>query len=137
MASIISRSPAETFAVGETQAAALQPHTVLALCGELGAGKTQFVQGLARGLGCPASPTSPTFTLIHEYGGGRLPLFHFDLYRLETAEQALAIGIEEYFESAGVSVVEWAGKFPELLPERTRWIRFFIRAGDEREIVFE
>ncbi len=106
---------------------------VLALCGQLGAGKTHFTQGLANGLGIDASAvTSPTFTLVQEYGGGRLPLFHFDFYRMESPQEVLAIGWEEYLdEPQGVVVVEWADKFPDLLPESpaTQW---WTIATDER-----
>ena len=107
------------------RAEGLRGGEVLALCGELGAGKTHFTQGLARGLGIdPSAVTSPTFTLVHEYGGGRLPLYHFDFYRLESAEEALAIGWEEYLDDpCGVVLVEWANKFPQLFPPAggTQW----------------
>ena len=131
----ISHSPAETFELGRAHAASLQPGDVLALCGDLGAGKTQFVKGLASGLGASGDVTSPTFTLIHEYRGGRLPLFHADLYRLESAEEVMGIGLDEYFAGRGVTVVEWADKFPELMPPRTQWRRLRIGEGDLREIL--
>ena len=105
---------------------------LLALCGPLGAGKTHFTQGLARGLGIdPSAVTSPTFTLVNEYGGGRLPLFHFDFYRLESESEVLAIGWEEYLDEPGVVVVEWANKFPHLLPASatTQW--WTITADEE------
>jgi len=95
---------------------------VLALCGSLGAGKTHFTQGLARGLEiAPQSVTSPTFTLVHEYAGGRLPLYHFDFYRLESEDELLGVGWEEYLEEPGIVVAEWADKFPHLLPASTQW----------------
>jgi len=97
---------------------------VLALCGSLGAGKTHFTQGLARGLGInPNSVTSPTFTLVHEYVGGRLPLYHFDFYRLDAEEELLGVGWEEYLDEPGIVVAEWADKFPHLLPASTQWWR--------------
>ena len=108
MATFISHSPAETEALGEQFGRAVERGQVIALSGDLGAGKTQFVRGLARGLGISGRVHSPTFTLVNEYGGGRLKLFHLDLYRLETAEQILAAGIEEYLKPEGVSVIEWA-----------------------------
>ena len=108
MAELISRSPAETEALGEQFGRAARRGLVIALSGDLGAGKTQFVRGVARGLGCPGRVHSPTFTLVNEYGGGRLKLFHLDLYRLETAEQLWSAGIEEYLSPEGVSVIEWA-----------------------------
>jgi tRNA threonylcarbamoyladenosine biosynthesis protein TsaE len=97
---------------------------VLALCGDLGAGKTQFVKGLATALGSDATVTSPTFTLIHEYLDGRLPLYHFDFYRLEDEDEALKIGLDEYLNGGGICVIEWADKFPALLPAHTKWYRF-------------
>jgi tRNA threonylcarbamoyladenosine biosynthesis protein TsaE len=108
MATFISHSPAETEALGEKFGRAARRGLVIALSGDLGAGKTQFVKGLARGLEIPARVHSPTFTLVNEYGGGRLKLFHLDLYRLETREQMLSAGIEEFLSPDGVSVVEWA-----------------------------
>ena len=105
---MISHSPAETEALGEKFGRAAERGLVVALSGELGAGKTQFVRGLARGLGVTGRVHSPTFTLVNEYGGGRLKLFHLDLYRLETPQQILNAGIEEYLSPDGVAVVEWA-----------------------------
>ena len=105
---MISHSPAETEALGERWGRAAQHGLVLALSGDLGAGKTQFVKGLARGLGVTARVHSPTFTLVNEYGGGRLKLFHLDLYRLETPAQILSAGIEEFLSPDGVAVIEWA-----------------------------
>jgi tRNA threonylcarbamoyladenosine biosynthesis protein TsaE len=135
MDSIISRSPAETFAYGHAVATGLEAGAVLALRGDLGAGKTHFVKGVAAGLGAsPDEVTSPTFTLVHEYTGGRLPVFHFDLYRLEEADEVLRIGLDDYLAEDGVLVIEWADKFPELLPEGTRWLHFRVLEGDEREI---
>jgi len=130
----ISPSPADTIAHGHALAATLRRGDVLALSGDLGAGKTHFVKGLAAGLGAPASVTSPTFTLLHEYRGGRLPLYHFDFYRLDHADEALRIGLDEYLFGDGVCVIEWAEKFPALLPPHTRWLRFTHRADGTREI---
>jgi tRNA threonylcarbamoyladenosine biosynthesis protein TsaE len=106
----------------------LKPGDVIALTGDLGAGKTTFTQFIAEGLGCADRVTSPTFTLIHEYGGGRLPLYHFDFYRLESLAELEALGYEEYFYGAGVTVVEWADKFPEALPAGC--LRLRITRGD-------
>src|SRR5712692_4248590 len=111
MATIISHSPAETEALGETWGRAAQEGLVIGLSGDLGAGKTQLVKGLARGLGITARVHSPTFALINVYPGGRLTLFHLDLYRLETREQILAVGLVEYLEPAGVTVIEWAERW--------------------------
>ena len=128
-------SPAETAALGAHLARNAAAGEVWALAGDLGAGKTHFVQGIAAGLGAPPGVTSPTFTLVHEYAGGRLPLFHFDLYRLRSAEEALNLGWEEYLDAGGLTVVEWADKFPALPPPGSRWFHFEILAGDTRRIV--
>ena len=130
----ISHSPAETIALARTIAATLRRGAVLALSGDLGAGKTHFVKGLAAGLGTAASVTSPTFTLLHEYPGGRLPLYHFDFYRLDDADEALKIGLDEYLDGDGACVIEWAEKFPALLPPHTRWLRFSHRKDGARVI---
>lgn len=130
------KGPEETKKFGEEWARKLEPGSVLALVGDLGGGKTCFVQGLARGLGVPkeTAVTSPTFVLIHEYLGGRLPLFHFDFYRLKKAEEARHLNLEEYFEGEGVCVVEWADRFPKFFPETTLWIYFKILGEETREI---
>jgi len=124
-----------TIAFGREFAAKLGAGDVLGLCGDLGAGKTHFVKGLAAGLGAEAEVTSPTFTLIHEYPGGRLPLFHFDLYRLDSEDELLRIGFDDYLDAGGVLAIEWADKFPALLPPHTRWLRFTHRSDDSREMV--
>ena len=134
MATTISHSPGETFDLGRRIGASLRGGEVLALEGDLGAGKTQFVKGLAAGLGHDRDVTSPTFTLIHEYTGGRLPLYHFDFYRLENEGDVLRIGLDDYLGAHGVVAIEWAGKFPALLPKATRWLRFHVGDGDTREI---
>jgi tRNA threonylcarbamoyladenosine biosynthesis protein TsaE len=134
MATTISHSADETVAYGRTHAATLRGGDVLALCGDLGAGKTHFVKGLAEGLGTDAAVTSPTFTLIHEYPGGRLPLYHFDFYRLEDEDEALKIGLDEYLDGDGLCVIEWGDKFPALLPAHTQWFRFTHRDDGARVI---
>ena len=130
-----SDAPAQTAAHGRALGADARPGEVWALVGDLGAGKTHFVQGIVAGVGASSPATSPTFALVHEYTGGRLPVFHFDFYRLETAGEALALGLEEYFDGDGLTVIEWADKFPALLPTGTRWFRFEIGDGDRRRIV--
>jgi tRNA threonylcarbamoyladenosine biosynthesis protein TsaE len=136
MPCFLSHSPEDTFRAALAEGPRLRPGDVLALTGDLGAGKTQWVKGLAAGLGSAASVTSPTFTLIHEYPGGRLPLYHLDCYRLERPEELLAIGIDDYLDGRGVVVIEWADKFPPLMPAATRWVRFTIVQGDDREIAW-
>ena len=114
MATIISHSPAETEALGESWGRKAVPGLVIGLSGDLGAGKTQLVKGLARGLEIRALVHSPTFTLVNVYTGGRTTLFHVDLYRLETIEQILGAGLEEYLHPNGVTVIEWAERWPEI-----------------------
>ena len=132
---MISRSLQETHALAARIASGLLPGEVIALIGDLGAGKTSFVQGLARGLGVDerAYVRSPTFTLVNEYAG-RIPLYHIDLYRLDRRAEAHDLGLEEYFDGDGVTVVEWADRFPELLPERAHWITFSVVDQDSRRI---
>ena len=113
MGTFISHSPADTEALGERFGRAAQAGLVIALSGELGAGKTQFVKGLARGLGITARVHSPTFTLVNEYDGGRLRLFHLDLYRLETPQALASAGVEDFLEPDGVAVIEWAERLED------------------------
>ena len=109
--------------------------SVFGLVGDLGAGKTHFTKGLAAGLGVSeVDVTSPTFTLVHEYAGGRLPIFHFDFYRLESEEEALALGWEEYLAEDAVLAVEWPDKYPNLLPEETQWIEITILSDGKRQL---
>jgi tRNA threonylcarbamoyladenosine biosynthesis protein TsaE len=112
-----------TMEFGRELAGQLRAGDVLALYGELGAGKTALVKGIAAGLGIETDVTSPTFTLVHEYEGGRLRLVHADLYRLGSIDDVLDIGMEEYMESGGVTVIEWAEKIEPVLPGRAVRIR--------------
>jgi tRNA threonylcarbamoyladenosine biosynthesis protein TsaE len=130
---LVTRSAEETEALGESLARELGPGDVLALYGDLGAGKTCLVRGLARGLGAAGAVTSPTFTLVHEYPGP-LPLYHLDLYRLGSAAELEDLGVEEYLFGAGVAAVEWAEKAGPLLPRRHWDVRFEILDGDERRL---
>jgi tRNA threonylcarbamoyladenosine biosynthesis protein TsaE len=136
---IISRSPAETEALGEQLGRAAQRGLVIALSGELGAGKTQLVKGLARGLGIAARVHSPTFTLVNEYAGGRLKLFHLDLYRLESSAQILAAGLEEFLQPDGVAVVEWAERIYDLRFAicDLRKMQIEIVSETERKIIYD
>ena len=111
MATFISHSPAETERLGEDWGRAAVSGWVIGLSGDLGAGKTQLVKGLARGLGIPARVHSPTFALVNIYEGGRLVLFHLDLYRLDTLEQIVSAGLEDYLQPRGVAVIEWADRW--------------------------
>lgn len=124
---------------------------MLGLSGELGAGKTHFVKGLARGLGFGGRVHSPTFALVNIYTGGRLTLYHLDLYRLETPQQIVAAGLEEYLQPAGVTVIEWAERWfrePNIghendppsdmdAPSRLRWVRFDTMSETERRISYD
>ena len=111
----ITNAPEETEALGEKLAKLLRPGTVLAYLGDLGAGKTAFTRGLARGLGCRETVTSPTYTIVNEYLGGRLPLFHFDMYRLTSSYDLWDIGWEDYLDRQGVCAVEWSENVPEAM----------------------
>ena len=127
----LTHNEIETEALGETLARRLGPGDVVAYRGDLGAGKTAFTRGLAQGLGCRARVTSPTFTIVNEYAGGRLPLFHFDLYRLEGAGDLFDIGWDDYLDRGGVCAVEWSERAEEALPPET--VRVTLRRCPEEE----
>jgi len=139
MATNISHSPAETEALGETWGRAATKGLVIALSGDLGAGKTQLVKGLARGLGITTRVHSPSFTLVNVYTGGRFTLFHLDLYRLETKEQILSAGIEDYLQPDGVAVIEWAERMSndEFRMTNLRRVNIEILNENERRISYE
>ncbi len=122
-----SSSEHETEALGETLGKKLPAGSVVAFTGDLGAGKTAFVRGMARGLGIPTRVTSPTFTIVSEYEEGRLPLFHFDMYRLSSADELFDIGWEDYLRRNGICAVEWSEHVSEALDEDC--IRVDIRRG--------
>ncbi|MCI8477456.1 MAG: tRNA (adenosine(37)-N6)-threonylcarbamoyltransferase complex ATPase subunit type 1 TsaE [Oscillospiraceae bacterium] len=125
----ISNSPADTERLGAALAAVLSPGTVVTFTGGLGAGKTAFVRGMAAGLGSAERVTSPTFTLVNEYEGGRLPLFHFDLYRLGSPEELFEIGWDDYLSRGGVCAVEWSERLAGAL--ESEFIRVDITRGPE------
>ena len=139
MATFISHSPAETESLGESFGRAAKRGLVIALSGELGAGKTQLVKGIARGLGITARVHSPTFTLVNEYAGGRLRLFHLDLYRLESSAQILSAGLEEFLQPDGVAVVEWAERIHDLrfTIDHLRKVQIEIVSETERKIIYD
>jgi len=128
-ATIASQSPEETEAAGERLGRTLGPSDVVGLIGELGAGKTCFVQGLTRGLGVTVHATSPTFVLVNEYRG-RLPVHNVDAYRTTTVTELADLGLEEMIDGDGVTVIEWAEKARPLLPARTIYVRI-DGVGDE------
>jgi tRNA threonylcarbamoyladenosine biosynthesis protein TsaE len=139
MTTFISHSPEETEALGERLGRAAQQGLVLALSGDLGAGKTQLVKGIARGLGVTARVHSPTFTLVNEYGDGRLRLFHLDLYRLETPTQIVSAGIEEFLSPDGVAVIEWAERISNCGFRIADWknVKIEIVNETERKVVYD
>jgi tRNA threonylcarbamoyladenosine biosynthesis protein TsaE len=137
VATLISNSPAETEEIGRQLAERIDVGAVLALKGELGSGKTLFVKGLVAGLGSSADVTSPTFTIAHEYRGGRLPVYHFDFFRLEDSQSLARLGLDDYFFGDGLSVIEWADRFPEFIPEQARRILFEIKSETQRAITFK
>ena len=131
----LSNSVEETEALGAELAGRLEPGDVVAFTGDLGAGKTAFVRGLARGLGVRERVTSPTFTIVNEYEGGRLPLFHFDMYRLGSADELFDIGWEDYLARGGVCAVEWSENVSDALDNDC--LRVDIRRGenDDQRII--
>ena len=133
---LISRSPDQTRIVAADFAKTLIAGSVVKLVGDLGSGKTEFIKGLATGLNCENVVTSPTFTLIHEYRGGRLPLFHMDLYRLNHEAELDNIGFEDYLRAGGVCVVEWADKFADRMPRNSAEIVLTILENNTRRIAW-
>jgi tRNA threonylcarbamoyladenosine biosynthesis protein TsaE len=146
MGTFISHSPAETQSFGENWGRKAGRGLVLGLSGDLGAGKTLFVKGLARGLESDALVHSPTFTLVNIYTGGRLTLFHLDLYRLETLEQILDAGLADFLHPDGVAAIEWAERWPGIQElehrqqetgHKIRWIRIDTLSETERSITYD
>ena len=132
----ITNSPGETEAVGTALARCLEPGTSLAYKGDLGAGKTAFTRGLARGLGCTDIVTSPTYTIVNEYLGGRLPLFHFDMYRLRSSDDLFDIGWDDYLDRGGVCAVEWSENVDDAM-EDAIYITIEKLGDDARRITIE
>ena len=131
-----SESPDETRLIASEFARNLPAGTVLSLVGDLGAGKTEFVKGLAIGLGVENEVASPTFTVVHEYRGGRLALFHMDFYRLNEERELDEVGFDDYLMAGGVCAIEWGDKFPKRLPPDSVTVRFIIHGNDKRTIVW-
>jgi len=131
----LSNNTNDTIALGKKIGKKLKPGDVVALIGNLGAGKTVFTKGIAAGLGVKAAKyvNSPTFVLIKQYKG-KLPLYHFDLYRMDSQQQVKEIGYEEYFYGDGITVVEWADKIEELLPKKYLRVQFSIKGKEKRQI---
>lgn len=129
-------SPSETEALGAALGRIVPPGTVIAYQGDLGAGKTAFTRGLARGLGCGDIVTSPTYTIVNEYLSGRLPLFHFDMYRLGSSQELWDIGWEDYLDRNGVCAVEWSEHVADAM-EDALWVRIEVLSETERRICLE
>jgi tRNA threonylcarbamoyladenosine biosynthesis protein TsaE len=130
-----AETPEEMEEMGRAAAAEVKPGCVIALIGGLGAGKTHWTKGFVAGLGSPCEVTSPTFGLVHEYPGGRMPVFHWDFYRIESAEELISLGWDEYLEAGGLMIAEWGDKFPELLPRGTVRLGFRIEADGSRTVL--
>ena len=129
-----THSPAETRALGRQLAGHLHPGDVLLLWGDLGAGKSELTRGIAEGLGVASTVTSPSFTILNVYDDGCIPLYHFDWYRLESADELYEMGMDEYLGGDGVAVVEWPSQCPEAIPETHLAIRLAPVGDNEREI---
>ena len=132
----ITNSPEETEALGRALGAVLQPGAVLAFTGDLGAGKTAFTRGLAKGLGATDRVTSPTYTIVNEYLSGAMPLFHFDMYRLESADELFDIGWEDYLLRGGVCAVEWSENVADAM-ENAITVRIEKLGENTRKITLE
>ena len=128
-------SPEETMALGEELAGAFQPGDVVALYGDLGAGKTHLIKGISRALGVPGREvTSPTFTLVHEYEGTRMPVYHFDAYRIQAPHEFFELGCEDYFFGSGLCLIEWPEHVQSLLPDHTIRLRLSHKGRSCRRI---
>ena len=131
-----TNSPAQTEAVGAALGKQMKAGTVIAYRGDLGAGKTAFTRGLARGLGYTDPVTSPTYTIVNEYLGGRLPLFHFDMYRLKSSDDLWDIGWEDYLERGGVCAVEWSENVDDAM-ENAVYVTIEKTGDEARRITIE
>ena len=131
---MITTSPSQTRALGKRLAQHLRPGDVLLLWGDLGAGKSELTRGIAEGLGVASTVTSPSFTILNVYDDGCIPLYHFDWYRLESADELYEMGMDEYLGGDGVAVVEWPSQCPEAIPETHLAIRLAPVGDNEREI---
>lgn len=130
----ISNSAKETFAAGRRYAQGARRGDVFALTGDLGAGKTQFVKGFVAGLGSNAEVTSPTFVLLHQYEDGRLPVYHFDFYRLDSRDAVMQLGFDDYVFGEGVSLIEWADRHADIIPPEAKWLSFEMKGENSRVI---
>ncbi|MFZ5354316.1 MAG: tRNA (adenosine(37)-N6)-threonylcarbamoyltransferase complex ATPase subunit type 1 TsaE [Bacillota bacterium] len=137
MLKLVTDSVEETFELGQKLGILLQKGNIICLSGDLGAGKTAFTKGIGKGLGVKEYVTSPTYTIINEYTG-RIPLYHFDVYRLENVDEMYELGYEEYFFGDGAVVLEWADNVKEIIPAERLWVTILkTRNDDSREIIME
>ncbi len=134
---MITHSAAETRALGARLAEKLAPGDVVLLQGELGAGKSEFARGVARGLGIQGPVPSPSFTILNAYDEGRIPLYHFDWYRIEDPQEIHEMGMEEQLGGDGAALIEWSEKAEECLPERVLRVSIRVLEGDTRDITFQ
>ena len=130
----ISNSPDETEQISENFAKTLKPGTLIAFLGDLGVGKTCFMRGLARGIGYEGDITSPTFSIVNEYRGGRLPVFHFDMYRISSFEDLYSTGYFDYFDENGIIAIEWSENISEILEDNTIFVEIQPVDGFKRKI---
>jgi len=129
---VVTHGVEQTVTMGQLLGQLVQAGSCIVLDGDLGAGKTQLTKGIASGLGVGDLVTSPTFTIMNEYRSGRLPLFHLDLYRLDTAGQLADIGFDDLFDGSSVVVIEWGGRFPEMLPDDMLRLTFSLASSADR-----
>lgn len=134
---MMTHSPAETRALGEKLAHLLLPGDVLLLWGDLGAGKSELTRGIAKGLGIAGPISSPSFTIMNVYDDGRIPLYHFDWYRLQSSEELYEMGMDEYLGGDGVAVIEWPGQCPDAIPEKYLSITIEPQEDETRRILFD
>ena len=138
MLKIISKSAEDTYRIGEILGRLLFPGSIVCLTGDLGAGKTAFTQGIGKGLGIKDHITSPTYTIINEYTSGRIPLYHFDVYRLGSSDEMYELGCDEYLYGDGATVLEWADSVDDVIPAERLWITIGrSEKQDEREMIME
>ena len=131
---IVLKNESETAAFGARLAEEIKPGTVIALTGDLGAGKTTLTKAIARGLGVTETLTSPTFTIVQEYESGRMPVYHFDVYRVHDEDEMFELGFDDYLHGKGVCLIEWAELVEDLLPEGTRWLKLEYGSSEDERI---
>lgn len=138
MLRIFSKNAEDTYRIGESLGKLLFPGSIICLTGDLGAGKTAFTQGIGKGLGVKEHVISPTYTIINEYTTGRIPLYHFDVYRLGSSDEMYELGCDEYLYGDGATVLEWADSVDDVIPSERLWITIRkLESPDEREIIME